>query len=104
MTIVLIACAVRMFSYANLPAPIWVLPVELISGFTFSMCYVLIASYSSLITIPGTESTVQGLFGAMFDGLGAYANNPKVRFTRETPKVAQLRDIRQAGITSLAAY
>lgn len=74
MTIVLIACALRMFSYSNLPAPVWVLPVELISGFTFSMCYVLIATYSSLITIPGTESTVQGLFGAMFDGLGGYSN------------------------------
>lgn len=72
MTIVLIACAMRMFAYANLPGPIWVLPVEFISGFTFSMCYVLTASYSSLITIPGTESTVLGLFGALFDGLGAY--------------------------------
>lgn len=60
-----------MFFYAMLRSPLWVLPIELVSGFTFSMCYVIIASYSSFITIPGTESTVQSLFGAMFDGLGS---------------------------------
>lgn len=70
MSIVLFACTIRMFMYSILTAPLWVLPIELLSGFTFSICYVVVASYSSLITISGTESTVQALFGAMFDGLG----------------------------------
>lgn len=72
MSVVLLACSVRMFLYAMLISPLWILPVELISGFKFSMCYVIIASYLSFITIPGTESTVQSLFGAMFDDLGSY--------------------------------
>lgn len=70
MSLVLFAISIRFLGYSLLTKPVWVLPVELVNGFAFSMCYVVIASYSNLIAPLGTESTVQALFSALFDGLG----------------------------------
>lgn len=70
MSLVLFAISIRMLGYSLLEKPVWVLPIELINGFAFSMCYVVIASYSNVIARVGTESTIQALFSALFDGLG----------------------------------
>lgn len=70
MSLVLFAISVRLLGYSLLTRPAWVLPIELVNGFAFSMCYVVIASYSNLIAPRGAEATVQALFSALFDGLG----------------------------------
>lgn len=72
MSLTLFLVALRFFLYSILIRPLWILPVELISGFGLSMTYVVMASFSSVLALPGTESTVQAIFGAIFDGLGVY--------------------------------
>lgn len=72
MSLILFLVALRFFLYSILIHPWWILPIEVISGFGLSMTYVVIASFSSVLALPGTESTVQATFSAIFDGLGVY--------------------------------
>lgn len=75
MSLVLLLLALPFFCYSILVRPWWVLPVELISGFGFSITYVVTASCCNVIALPGTEATVQALFSAIFEGLGMYLVN-----------------------------
>jgi len=46
--------------------------VELFQGFTFGLFYATMASYASIVAPPGTEATMQGTVGAVFEGIGKY--------------------------------
>ena len=52
--------------------PWWCLPVELLNGLTFGIFYATMASYASIVAPPGTETTIQGLVGAIFEGVGKF--------------------------------
>lgn len=47
--------------------------MELFQGFTFGIFYATMASYASIVAPPGTEATVQGAVGAVFEGIGNYS-------------------------------
>jgi MFS family permease len=73
MSLVLFAFGVRFVIYSVLKNPWWCLPVELFQGFTFGIFYATMASYASIVAPPGTEATVQGAVGAVFEGIGNYS-------------------------------
>jgi len=75
MSLVLFAFGVRFLIYSILENPWWCLPVELFQGFTFGLFYATMASYASIVAPPGTEATVQGSVGAVFEGIGKYICN-----------------------------
>jgi len=52
--------------------PWWVLPIELLQGFTFGLFYATMVSYGSMVAPPGTETTMQALVGAAFGGVGRF--------------------------------
>ncbi|XP_063221253.1 major facilitator superfamily domain-containing protein 6-A [Bacillus rossius redtenbacheri] len=70
MSLVLAAFGVRFMLYSYLTNPWWCLPIELLQGVTFGLFYSTMASYASIITPPGTDATIQGLVGAIFEGVG----------------------------------
>ncbi|XP_069691840.1 major facilitator superfamily domain-containing protein 6-like isoform X2 [Periplaneta americana] len=70
MSLILFAFGLRFIIYSVLKDPWWCLPVELFQGFTFGLFYATMASYASIVAPPGTEATVQGTVGAVFEGVG----------------------------------
>ncbi|KAL4717839.1 hypothetical protein ACJJTC_000988 [Scirpophaga incertulas] len=70
MSLVLFAFGVRFILYSMLTNAWWVLPIELFQGITFGMFYPTMTSYANVLSPPGTETTVQGLVGAIFEGVG----------------------------------
>ncbi|KAG4070995.1 hypothetical protein HA402_001432 [Bradysia odoriphaga] len=70
MSLVLIGFGVRFLLYSVLSNPWWVLPIELLNGVTFGLFYSTMTSYASIVAPTGTEATLQGLVGAIFEGVG----------------------------------
>lgn len=70
MSLVLGVFAFRFFAYSILTGPIWVLFIEISNGVTFGLGYAVLMSYASVIALPGTESTMIGLVGGVFEGVG----------------------------------
>lgn len=70
MGVVLFGFGVRFILYSILTNPWWILPIEILQGVTFGMFYPTMTSYASIVAPPGTETTVQGLTGAVFEGVG----------------------------------
>lgn len=67
------AYGLRMFAYAWMPEPWWVLPINLLHGLSFSAMWVAGVSYANAIAPPGLGATAQGLFTGTTMGLGAAA-------------------------------
>jgi MFS family permease len=59
MSLVLFGFGCRFFLYSLLTDPWYVLPIELLNGVTFGLFFSTMASYASIISPPGTESTMQ---------------------------------------------
>ncbi|XP_072930652.1 uncharacterized protein Sugb [Epargyreus clarus] len=75
MSLVLFAFGVRFILYSFLTNPWWALPIEMLQGITFGMFYPTMTSYANVVSPPGTETTVQGLVGAIFEGVGTSLGN-----------------------------
>ena len=72
MTIILLAMGVRLLSYSFLTNPWSGLPIELLNGLTLGVYWSTMASYAFHVAPPGSASTLQGIFGAIFEGIGNY--------------------------------
>ncbi|XP_055373689.1 major facilitator superfamily domain-containing protein 6-like [Condylostylus longicornis] len=70
MHIIFGAFIARFFYYSLLLNPWWVLPIELLNGITYGLLLATMASYANYIALPGMEATIQGLVGALFQGVG----------------------------------
>lgn len=70
MTLVLGAFGVRFLLYSYITNPWYSLPIEILNGITFGIFYSTMTSYAHIISPPGFESTMQGIVGAAFEGLG----------------------------------
>lgn len=70
MSVVLLGFGVRFLCYSALVDPWWVIPIEFLNGITFGLFYATMASYASIVAPPGSEATMQGLVGAVFEGVG----------------------------------
>ncbi|PSN34533.1 hypothetical protein C0J52_19089 [Blattella germanica] len=71
MSLVLFVFGLRCTLYSVLQDPLWCFPLELLQGLTFGICYTTMTSYASIIAPPGTEATMQGIVGAIFEGVDA---------------------------------
>ena len=63
------ATVVRMSCYALMPAAIYVLPIQLLHGLTFSAMWVAGVSYANRAAPPGMGATAQGLLSGVSMGL-----------------------------------
>lgn len=70
MTMILIVMGIRLIAYSLLTNPWWTLPIELLQGLTLGVYWSTMASYAYLIAPPGAATTLQGIFGAVFEGIG----------------------------------
>lgn len=72
MSLVLGVFAIRFYAYSILINPVWVLAIEFTNGITFGLAYAVLMSYARVIALSGTESTMIGLVGGVFEGVGMY--------------------------------
>ncbi|KAF2352369.1 Major facilitator superfamily associated domain, partial [Trinorchestia longiramus] len=70
MTIVIATFGLRFLLYSVVQNPWLFLPIEVLQGLTFGLFYSTMTSYASVVTLPGTEATMQALVGAAYEGLG----------------------------------
>lgn len=70
MSLILGVFAFKFFAYSIVTNPIWALVIELTNGITFGLAYAVLMSYSSILALPGSESTMIGLVGGVFEGIG----------------------------------
>ncbi|XP_018017494.2 major facilitator superfamily domain-containing protein 6 [Hyalella azteca] len=70
MTVVVVTFGLRFILYSVVQNPWLFLPIEVLQGLTFGLFYTTMATYASVVTVPGAEATVQALLGASFEGLG----------------------------------
>lgn len=70
MSMTLFTFGIIFMLYSILEDPIHFLPISFINGITFSTMYATMASYASIIAPPGTEATMQGLVGSVYEGIG----------------------------------
>ncbi|CAG9859600.1 unnamed protein product [Phyllotreta striolata] len=70
MSLVLFGIGVRFCLLSVIKDPWYFLPVELLNGISFGLFFACMASYASIIAPVGTEATMQGLIGAVFEGVG----------------------------------
>lgn len=66
----LIAFALRMGLYSILHNPWWVLSIDLLHGVTFAVFFAAMTLYAIDYAPPGTEATMIGIFGGIFEGFG----------------------------------
>ncbi|CAH1725094.1 unnamed protein product [Aphis gossypii] len=62
--------SLRFFLYYIIKDPVWVVPVEILSGLGFALPYTAMTAYGSMLAPEGLKSTVQGLFSTFFQGVG----------------------------------
>ena len=67
MSLVLLAFSLRFFLYSLLSDPWFSLPIELLNGVTFGLCYAAMTGYAHTIAPEGMEATVQGVVGAVYE-------------------------------------
>lgn len=70
MTLVLAAFGLRLLLYSVISSPWLALPIEILNGITFGIFYATMTSYAYVIAPAGFGSTMQGIVGAAFEGLG----------------------------------
>lgn len=63
------ATVLRMVAYAVMPAPLYVLPINLLHGFTFSAMWIAAVSYANRAAPLGMGATAQGLLSGISMGL-----------------------------------
>lgn len=62
--------ALRYILYYIIKNPWYVIPVEILHGWTFGVFYATMTSYARHYAPSGTEATMQGVLGGLFEGLG----------------------------------
>ncbi|CAD6232846.1 GSCOCG00007011001-RA-CDS [Cotesia congregata] len=70
MSLVLIIYAVRFMAYSLITNPWIYILVELLHGPTLGLCRPTMIAYGDKIAPSGTRATMQGLVGAIFEGIG----------------------------------
>lgn len=65
-----VAFTLRLGLYYILENPWMVLPIEVLHGLTFAVFYASMTGYASQNAPPGTEATMMGILGGLFEGLG----------------------------------
>lgn len=72
MIIGLATLSIRLCLYYVITNPLWILPVEILSGLGYALPYSAMTSYAAVIAPENLKGTIQGLVGAVFQGIGMY--------------------------------
>ncbi|KFM61228.1 Major facilitator superfamily domain-containing protein 6, partial [Stegodyphus mimosarum] len=70
LSVTFLAFTLRFGLYSALKNPLFVLPIELSHGFTFALFYASMTGYASDNAPSGTEATMLGILGGIYEGLG----------------------------------
>ncbi|KAK2587718.1 hypothetical protein KPH14_003831 [Odynerus spinipes] len=70
MSLVLLTYSIRFMAYSIISNPWLFLPLEILHGPSLGLCWPTMVSYGDKVTPPGTKATIQGLIGAIFEGIG----------------------------------
>nr|XP_050846821.1 major facilitator superfamily domain-containing protein 6-like isoform X1 [Vespula vulgaris]XP_050846822.1 major facilitator superfamily domain-containing protein 6-like isoform X1 [Vespula vulgaris] len=70
MSLVLLIYSIRFMGYSVISNPWLFLPLEILHGPSYGLCWPTMVSYGDKVTPPGTQATIQGLIGAIFEGIG----------------------------------
>ncbi|XP_076170167.1 sugar baby transporter isoform X2 [Ptiloglossa arizonensis] len=70
MSLILLVYAIRFMAYSTISNPWWFLIIEILHGPSLGLCWPTMVLYGDKITPPGTNATIQGLIGAIFEGVG----------------------------------
>lgn len=73
-SIVFFVYATIFFLFSIIENPVYVLPVEILSGVAFALIYCGAISYADLSTPAGAEGTFQGVVGTALMGIGSSYN------------------------------
>ncbi|KFM78779.1 Major facilitator superfamily domain-containing protein 6, partial [Stegodyphus mimosarum] len=75
LSISFLAFAIRLGLYSILENPWLVLPIEVLHGLTYAVFYASMTGYASENAPSGTEATMLGILGGLFEGLGLAAGS-----------------------------
>ncbi|XP_046815965.1 major facilitator superfamily domain-containing protein 6 isoform X1 [Vespa crabro] len=70
MSLVLLIYSIRFMTYSLISNPWLFLPLEILHGPSYGLCWPTMVSYGDKVTPPGTQSTIQGFIGSIFEGIG----------------------------------
>ena len=56
--------------YSLIRNPWVIIPIEILHGPTLGLCWPTMVSYGDKVAPSGTKATIQGLVGAIFEGIG----------------------------------
>lgn len=62
--------SVRFFLYFIFENPVWMLPVELLSGPSIALPYTSLTAYGAIIAPKGLIGTIQGIIDISLNGIG----------------------------------
>lgn len=72
MSLGLLAFSVRFYLYSVITNPVWILPVEFVNGITFGLFHAVLMSYARIIAPENAVTTLVGISGSLFEGVGTY--------------------------------
>lgn len=76
----------RFMAYSAISNPWSFLLIELLHGPSLGLCWPTMVSYGDKVAPSGTKATIQGLIGAIFEGIGKKLN-PKILKESGTTKL-----------------
>nr|XP_054769492.1 major facilitator superfamily domain-containing protein 6-like [Lytechinus pictus] len=75
LTLGLAVYAIRFVCYAAISNPLWLIPVEILHGISFLLTWTTLVSYLGTAVPAECMTTVQGILGALYFGLGVGAGS-----------------------------
>lgn len=74
MSLGLFAFSFRFYVYSIVTNPYWILPVELVDGIAFGLCHAVLIAYARIIAPSSGVTTVVGMSGSLYEGVGKCNN------------------------------
>lgn len=71
MTATFVCLAVKLLGYSFLQDPWYALLIDVVGGGAFPLFYVSLTGFANISALAGTAGTMQCLFGAVYEGIGA---------------------------------
>ncbi|XP_043481994.1 major facilitator superfamily domain-containing protein 6 isoform X1 [Leptopilina heterotoma] len=75
MSLVLLVYAIRFMAYSITTNAWWIILLEVLHGPSTGLCWPAMVSYGDKVAPSGTKATIQGVVGAIFEGVGVSAGS-----------------------------
>ncbi|XP_033223458.1 major facilitator superfamily domain-containing protein 6 isoform X2 [Belonocnema kinseyi] len=105
MSLVLLIYAIRFMTYSMISNAWWLILLEVLHGPSFGLCWPTMVSYGDKVAPPGTKATIQGVVGAVFEGVGVSAGSLLCGYLMDEYKgVVTFRVFSVGALTWLTIY